>query len=178
MYNILTLPDVARRIGDPEINLFTRLAEMLEIHRDITADRHPEFLAAVDQASNILRGQTPLVTTVLKGDDNKSGRFTLRTGFPEGPVLVNVWQYNNRFMVSDDRFFGDLLIWRGRKLKQHDRKHYSRALGIINAVLSNGGLFMASPCLEHEAIGDCGSFIHWAQSPVNTQRRHSSRATL
>lgn len=178
MFNTLTLTDVATRIGEPEINLFTSLAEILEIRRGITAVRHPEFLTAVDQASMILRAQAPLATTVLTGDDNQTGRFTLRTGFPEDPVQVNVWQYNKGFLASDDRFCGDLLIWRGCKLKHGERKRYYCALGIIDAVLTNGGLFMASPCLNHEDIGDYGSFLRRAQSSTKAQRRHPSRAAL
>ncbi len=151
-------------ISKQERDYFCYLAEVLESHRGSCNQHHLEMLPILDRACRLLRGGTDPGWIVLKGDDFRTGKFTLRVGDPDEPIQLYVWRYpltlhpphtrhprkishrkpQTKFQLEIG-FGGHLFCWRGRKLRNRMQKDYLPALFVVNEILSNGGLFSAGP---------------------------------
>lgn len=162
---------ITRNLGLPEIDLFTTMAQILEKHRPRVEEHHPEFLNTYDKVASILLGREDLEELVLLGDDNRTGRFSIRIAKGIEPVQFNAWAYpgglppQKRFRGrSRARWWvdfhertrrvdlpGDLLRWRGSHLTRRARTSYYKALGLLDTILTNGGLVAVSRPLGRRA---------------------------
>lgn len=163
---------ITRNLGLPEIDLFTTMAQILEAHRPRVEEHHPEFLDAYDKVGSVLWSRQNLEPLALVGDDNRTGRFSIRIAKGAEPVQFNVWAYpgglppQKRFRGrSRGRSWagfherargvelpGDLLRWRGSVLARRARTSYYKALGLLNTILANGGLVAVSPSAREEDV--------------------------
>ncbi len=87
------LMDPGMGISKQERDYFCYLAEVLESHRSSCNQHHSEMLPILDRACRLLRGGTDPGWVVLKGDDFRTGKFTLRVGDPDEPIQLYVWRY-------------------------------------------------------------------------------------